>query len=147
MSCVVLILALWLIVPTSYSDSPLSLLLLPQDLEWDDTCRNIGDPPIYSSYTSGDDSLIYTEVNFDITNDKYTEYKITFPETRVDIAPLMIGEVELVGKVYGLTGDTPTYYPTPYGSSYEPTPYWTYEPTSSTSPPSKKPTRKPTMVC
>ena len=74
--------------------------------EWVDRIpqRNIPNIQINSSYDSGDDNLIYTEVTFD-NLDMYSSYRLMFPSTRVypnsddSTYAVEVGGVELVGQL------------------------------------------------
>jgi len=75
--------------------------------EWVDRIpqRNIPNIQINSSYDSGDNNLIYTEVTFDNV-ELYSSYRLMFPSTRVypnsdndSIYAVEVGGVELVGQL------------------------------------------------
>lgn len=66
--------------------------------------RNPVNTTIFSTYESGDNSQIYTEVEFLDNELVFENYIISFNENRGTNTPLIIGEVELVGVVYEVSG-------------------------------------------
>lgn len=72
--------------------------------------RNPPGVTIISSFESGDDSLTFTEVNFQNIL-AFDTYAVIFGQNREDGTDLKVGEVELVGVVYEPT-ESPTAGPT-----------------------------------
>lgn len=66
----------------------------------EDIPKNPLNTVIKSTYESGDNKLIYTEVEFLDNELVFETYLISFNENRGANTPLIVGEVELVGVVY-----------------------------------------------
>lgn len=129
------------------------------DLPW----RYTGNPSrndlglsIASSYESGDTRRTYTEVTFEGNSLASLEYKIEFPDRRVDGTTIAFAEVELPGVI--LASDStlspitnPTQPPTPQPSpsptqlpTSNPSHAPTLAPVAPTQPPTSLPTSLPT---
>jgi hypothetical protein len=70
----------------------------------EDVRKNPNNTLIESTYESGDNKLIYTEVDFLDNELVFEKYLISFDENRGANTPLIVGEVELVGVVYEVSG-------------------------------------------
>jgi hypothetical protein len=108
-----------------------------------------------STYDHGDESLSFTEITLNNTR-AFSEYRLTFPETRNGSYTLVVAELELPGRTFEeRENDSPTASPSvkvssskptrvPAHSTSKPTPLSTGAKTSKpTSPKTTQPTRKP----